>query len=134
VSRSGAVVFDVRKNQVSTVKKETGLIALSITGNDIGFTAILKACVFYYFGNCDTAIANARRNLYNPQIFNGYSALIKEIQRNFMTTRDVTTIYQTAYLSFFEDYTEQCNKVRFNRALRGPLMLQDTRKYYLKSF
>jgi lysophospholipase L1-like esterase len=100
------------------------LVTLSIGGNDVGFSSILIACVFNPLGSCTTNIANARTTMYQGTLYDNYFAMINLMITDLnwcppggtgrSRTEDCFTIlYQTAYPSFFESYTPQCNKVKF---------------------
>jgi len=112
------------------------LVTLSIGGNDIGFGSILQACVFYPLGRCTNAIDNARTTLYGGNFYNNYFNMINLMIDTLNwcppsgRSRGLdcfTIVYQTAYPSFFESYTTQCNNVGFLPAIGGPRLTQDLR-------
>lgn len=67
VACSGATTADVTNNQLSALSSSTTLVSMSIGGNDVGFAAVLEACVIYGTSTCvtriDAAEAQARSEL-----------------------------------------------------------------------
>ena len=109
-------------------KHITGLITLSVPGNDIGFTTVLKACVFFPLQDCPGALANARDLLYAETLFNIYMGLIGDIVA-VIAPMYYTTIHQTALSIILRELYDTAQQCRFNRFLGGPLMTQDLREY-----
>jgi hypothetical protein len=116
-----------------------GLVTLSIGGNDVGFGKILKACVFIPLGGCQTAIDNARTILYGGTLFDNYNSMMAPMitDLNWCPKAVATApraqdcfsmIYQTAYPSFFESYTTQCNNIGFTPVIGGWSLTQQLRK------
>jgi lysophospholipase L1-like esterase len=66
---SGAKTTDVNANQLSALSSSTGLVSITIGGNDVGFSNIMTACVLYGESDCVAAVnkaeAYANANLAN---------------------------------------------------------------------
>lgn len=58
---SGARTGDVLNNQLSAINSGTGLISISIGGNDAGFADVMTTCVLYSESTCLARIEEARR-------------------------------------------------------------------------
>lgn len=71
LSCTGAVMKDVQEQQITDLNRDQGFILLSIGGNDVGFSKVLKACVFKpggpYSGSCDDAIEAAEKILMSTE-------------------------------------------------------------------
>ncbi|MFF2653470.1 SGNH/GDSL hydrolase family protein [Streptomyces sp. NPDC058045] len=57
---SGAITTDVLNNQVDALNAGTGLVSITIGGNDGGFTDVMLTCVLQSEKTCLDAISNAR--------------------------------------------------------------------------
>ncbi|MEU0808602.1 SGNH/GDSL hydrolase family protein [Streptomyces sp. NPDC005970] len=62
---SGAKTGDVLNNQLGPLSSSTGLVSISIGGNDAGFADVMTTCVLPGESNCLTAVANARTYVQN---------------------------------------------------------------------
>ncbi|WP_069814271.1 SGNH/GDSL hydrolase family protein [Streptomyces sp. TP-A0874] len=60
---SGAVTGDVLSNQLGPLNANTGLVSISIGGNDIGFADVMTTCVLQSESNCLARIDRARAEL-----------------------------------------------------------------------
>lgn len=58
---SGAKTTDVNANQLSALSSSTGLVSITIGGNDVGFSNIMTQCVLYGESQCVAAV-NAAEN------------------------------------------------------------------------
>ena len=56
---SGAVTTDVLNNQLGGLNSSTGLVSITIGGNDAGFANIMTTCVTGSDASCTTAVNNA---------------------------------------------------------------------------
>lgn len=104
--------------QLGAFHGSTTFVTLSIGGNDVQFSTILKTCVFGLLGNCDDSIGDARTTLYSGVMHTNYVNVINQIltrtawqQRPAANKR--TVIYQTGYSQFFDAYTDQCDGTSF---------------------
>ncbi|MFC3577325.1 SGNH/GDSL hydrolase family protein [Streptomyces yaanensis] len=57
---SGAVTTDVINNQLGTLSASTGLVSLTIGGNDAGFADVMTTCVLQSDSACLSRIATAK--------------------------------------------------------------------------
>jgi len=108
------------------VTSDDKVITLSIGGNNLGFSSILKSCTYGDFsrGRCQTLITSARNTLYSAQFYDDYQYMLSAIMNNAnfcpdkQNTQDPnncrTVLYQTAYPSFFDDFTVLCNSISFS--------------------
>jgi lysophospholipase L1-like esterase len=77
VACSGAKTTDVNANQLSALSSSTGLVSITIGGNDIGFSNIMTTCVLYSESACVAAVnqaeafANANLNNLLNVTYNG---------------------------------------------------------------
>ncbi|NBM20983.1 SGNH/GDSL hydrolase family protein [Streptomyces sp. GC420] len=62
---SGAVTTDVINNQLGALNSSTGLVSISIGGNDAGFADVMTTCVLESTTNCLNRIDTARSYVNN---------------------------------------------------------------------
>jgi hypothetical protein len=62
---SGAKTGDVLGNQLGPLNSGTGLVSISIGGNDAGFGSVMSTCVLPGESNCLDAVANSRTYVQN---------------------------------------------------------------------
>ncbi|MFE1954456.1 MULTISPECIES: SGNH/GDSL hydrolase family protein [Streptomyces] len=60
VACSGAVTGDVLNNQLGPLNSSTGLVSISIGGNDAGFADVMTTCVLYSESTCVNRVNQAR--------------------------------------------------------------------------
>jgi lysophospholipase L1-like esterase len=60
VACSGAVTGDVLNNQLGSLNSSTGLVSISIGGNDAGFADVMTTCVLYSESTCVDRVNQAR--------------------------------------------------------------------------
>ncbi|KAF1981021.1 SGNH hydrolase [Aulographum hederae CBS 113979] len=122
--------------QLGAIKDTTDFVTLSIGGNDVKFSTILKACVYGIAGDCDQAIAGGRGNLYDGVMHTNYFNVINEIldRMRWQDRREFyqrTSIYQTGYSQFFDSFTDQCDTTSFfpyDGLNIAPLMKKELRR------
>lgn len=109
---------------------------LSVGGNDILFSRILKSCVLWN-GECAQRLTDGRNILYGDDLFKDYIRLTSIImgytQWQSRTLDSVpakkTLLYATGYPPFFDTWTGQCNDTTFlPGGLIGPKMTQQRRQ------
>ncbi|MFL6163431.1 MAG: SGNH/GDSL hydrolase family protein [Jatrophihabitantaceae bacterium] len=77
VACSGAKTTDVNANQLASLNSGTGLVSITIGGNDVGFSNIMTTCVLYSESSCVAAVnqaeayANANLNNLLNTTYNG---------------------------------------------------------------
>jgi lysophospholipase L1-like esterase len=59
VACSGAKTTDVNANQLSALSSSTGLVSITIGGNDVGFSDIMQTCVLGSTSDCVAAVNTA---------------------------------------------------------------------------
>ncbi|MDQ2838336.1 MAG: SGNH/GDSL hydrolase family protein [Actinomycetota bacterium] len=59
VACSGAKTTDVNANQLSALSSSTGLVSITIGGNDVGFSNIMETCVLGSTDDCVAAVNSA---------------------------------------------------------------------------
>ncbi len=126
IACTGAITSDVMSQQSPKVTSNDKILTLSIGGNNLGFSSILKSCIYgaFILGRCQTLIANARNTLYSAQFYHDYQSMLSAVTNNANfcpekeDTQDPnncrTVLYQTAYPSFFDDFTVLCNSISFS--------------------
>ena len=122
--------------QLGAVSESTSFLTLSIGGNDVSFSKILKRCVYGLnanLGSCDDFIANARKKMYSKQLYDNYNNVLNSAleklnyeQRDSSAKR--TVLYQTGYPQFFDSFTTQCDSVTFMWGFIGPKMTRELRR------
>ena len=58
---SGATTADVLGGQLSALSPSTTLVSLTVGGNDVGFSSVMKTCVLGSTSTCESAVAAAER-------------------------------------------------------------------------
>lgn len=105
---TGAVTADI-DGQLGGAINNLDLVTLSIGGNDLEFSTIIKACMYRPFGrfqgSCDDALNRARSTLL-PQLRGRLRGVLDRITRN-GTPRQGVAIQ--LYPSFFNADTPWCN-------------------------
>ncbi|WP_433664092.1 SGNH/GDSL hydrolase family protein [Nocardia sp. CA-128927] len=77
---SGATTQDVRSGQLNVLNDRTGLVTLTAGGNDVGFSDILRSCVFPASdASCDAAV-NAGINYANRTLPGRLDGLYQDIK------------------------------------------------------
>ena len=69
---SGAKTTDVNNNQLSALSSSTGLVSITIGGNDVGFSSIMTTCVIGSTSDCVAAVnaAEAKAQSTLPGLLN----------------------------------------------------------------
>ena len=118
------------------INLQTGILTLSIGGNDIEFDKLLKRCVFgTNLDRCNQQLSASRDILYSTQMFQDYGRLMDIIlaytgwkQRNAQQDpKRRTLLYVTGYPAFFDDWTEQCDSKSFNPFIGGVKLTKEVR-------
>lgn len=65
VACSGATTTDVNANQLSALSASTGLVSITIGGNDVGFANIMETCVLEGTDECVAAVNAAESKAQN---------------------------------------------------------------------
>ncbi|MHA6759088.1 SGNH/GDSL hydrolase family protein [Streptacidiphilus sp. PAMC 29251] len=63
---SGATTADVLSGQLAGLNSSTGLVSISIGGNDAGFTNTMETCVLEGTSACQSAVATAETYINGP--------------------------------------------------------------------
>ena len=144
MSCTGHVTTQVENEQIVPFGERllhAGLVTLSIGGNDVKFSDMVKACIAGLRGyDCEKAINTGRELLYS-EVFPKYGSMMELMQERLDWCNNEgtgtgrrrydceTLVYQTAYPSFFESYTEQCDGVNFRPPgiPNGPKITRDIR-------
>lgn len=129
---------DPVNNQLNQVRKDTTFVTLSIGGNDALFASVLGVCVYGKAMSgvgkkCSAAREQSRLLLYGKDFHARYFKVLNHLiaeKFNWQTdTHDTSVIYQTSYVQFFDDYTEQCDSTSFLKVNpNAPKMKQDLRR------
>ena len=75
---SGATTDDVIAGQLGPVNSSTGLVSMSIGGNDAGFSDVMTTCVLYSESTCLARVEEAKtyiRNVLPGKLDNVYNAI-----------------------------------------------------------
>ncbi len=86
---------------------------LTIGGNNVGFRAILTACIYRFYawrsGDCATEIANSQAIIDSNDFSTGLTQSINDALKK--ATNPDFHLFVTGYAAFFNQDTTQCNKV-----------------------
>ncbi|KAL8833427.1 MAG: hypothetical protein Q9170_004270 [Blastenia crenularia] len=86
---------------------------LTIGGNNVGFRAILTACIYRFYawrsGDCNTEIANSQAIIDSPDFASSLSQAINDAVGK--AQNPDFRLYVTGYAAFFNEDTDQCNNV-----------------------
>jgi GDSL-like Lipase/Acylhydrolase family len=111
LSCTGHVVDDMIATQIPDTDVDQQVVTLSIGGNDLGFSKILKACVFKPGGplsdDCDETIETARTYLEDKlekTLRKGYDAIFNRITDDYKRK-----MFIQLYPNFFQEDTDWCN-------------------------
>lgn len=86
---------------------------LTIGGNNVGFRAILTACIYRFYawrsGDCTEELAKSQAIMDSPDFANGLAQAIKDAMGK---AKDPSfRLFVTGYAAFFNEDTDQCNNV-----------------------
>lgn len=120
--------------QLGAVSEDTSFLTLSIGGNDVKFSAVLKRCVYGILPivskTCDELIADGRSKLYSTDMYDNYNNVVSSALEKLRYERrwsKRTALYQTGYPQFFDSFTTQCDTVGFS-LFAGPKITQELRR------
>ncbi|KAI1772477.1 SGNH hydrolase [Hypoxylon cercidicola] len=105
---------------------------LSVGGNDLGFFAVMNACVFrfynFYSGTCESALADTQAQIESDEFEQRLQVVITEILDAVRWEKKpwfFVTI--TGYARFFNDVTDACDDMSFGIWWNGPKLKKDLR-------
>ena len=106
---------------------------LSLGGNDLGFFAVMNACVFrfysFYSGTCDTALQNAHEQIQSPEFEQRLQMVVVEmLDKVHWEKQPWFTITVTGYARFFNDETDDCDDYSFGIWWKGPKLKKEMRQ------
>lgn len=105
---SGATSQDIRDKQINTIADGSAdLITVSAGGNDVGFEAILKACVYLATdqAGCDKALTDGHNNV--AKMRENIDSMVADLSRK--VSKDGVIIY-TMYAKFWNDAENYCDQ------------------------
>ena len=94
---SGAKTGDVLSGQLGGLSTSTGLVSVTIGGNDAGFTSVIENCILQNDAGCQTAINNAEtfiRNTLPGLLDNTYHAIRSHAPNASVVVLDYPHFYQ----------------------------------------
>ncbi|KAL7626963.1 hypothetical protein AAE478_003738 [Parahypoxylon ruwenzoriense] len=105
---------------------------LSIGGNDLGFFAVMNACIFrfynFYSGTCEAALENTRAEIESDEFENRLEIVIMEIlDKVRWEKKPWFFITVTGYARFFNDLTDDCDEMSLGIWWDGPKLKKDLR-------
>lgn len=123
----------IQNNQLEQIQDGTELVTLSIGGNDVFFGPILKPCILGVARKCEKRKKEGMDEMYSRDFHKRYNqVLTKIVQDKLRWSRDDsdshTSLYVTSYLQFFDDWTDQCDKVKFSSIPLGPKITKELRR------
>ncbi|KAI4866939.1 SGNH hydrolase [Hypoxylon rubiginosum] len=105
---------------------------LSVGGNDLGFFAVMNACVFrfynFYSGTCAAALADARAQIEGDEFEERLRVAAAEVLDAVRwEKRPWFSITVTGYARFFDDATDACDDMSFGVWWDGPKLTRGLR-------
>jgi lysophospholipase L1-like esterase len=100
---SGAKTTDVNSNQLSHLSGTTGLVTITIGGNDAGFSNVIINCALYYF-TCSGAIKEA-----NEFIEKKLPALLETTYKDISSRATTALVVVLGYPKLFTKEGTTCN-------------------------
>jgi lysophospholipase L1-like esterase len=97
VACSGATTADVLSGQLSTLSSSTGLVSISIGGNDAGFSSTMETCVLDGTSSCQSAVATAETYINGPlaaRLDATYAAIRSHAPNAHVVVLDYPHLYQ----------------------------------------
>lgn len=97
VACSGATTVDVINNQLGPLNSTTGLVSISIGGNDAGFADVMTTCVLYSESTCLNRVAQAvayADNTLPGLLDNAYNAIRSKAPNAHVVVLGYPHIYQ----------------------------------------
>lgn len=97
VACSGATTTDVLNNQLSGLSSSTGLVSISIGGNDAGFSSTMTTCVLQGTSSCLSAVATAESYINNQlaaRLDTTYAAIRAHAPNAHVVVLDYPHLYQ----------------------------------------
>jgi lysophospholipase L1-like esterase len=97
VACSGATTSDVLSGQLSGLNSSTGLVSISIGGNDAGFSDTMETCVLDGTSSCLSAVATAESFINTqlaPKLDAVYAAIRQDAPNAHVVVLDYPHLYQ----------------------------------------
>lgn len=121
--------------QAQDVADSEKMVTLSIGGNDVFFSDIVKSCFVKINGGCTSQLDQSFTKLYSADFLAGYNTLLVNLVNNLnfcaagSSNPDFcrTSIFQTGYPSFFVEYSGQCDSASFFGPV-GPFITKEKRR------
>lgn len=104
VACSGATTADVLSGQLGGLNSSTGLVSLSIGGNDAGFTSTMETCVLQGTSSCLSAVSTAEAYINGPlasRLDATYAAIHAAAPNAHVVVVDYPHLYQVPGSCFF---------------------------------
>lgn len=132
VSCSGYTTTDVTDFQQPQVDADVDMMTLTVGGNNVGFGAIVNACVYRFTasasGDCDQALADADNKISTTlwnEVWNTVFGLLKK------ATKPTFRLYVTGYVKYWNADTDQCSNAAWTywkASAQGNEMTKERRK------
>lgn len=97
VACAGATSSDVLNNQLGPLNSGTGLVSLTIGGNDVGFSSVMQTCVLGSDSDCINAV-NAAENTANTVLPGSLHTLFGAIRSHAPSAHVVVLDYPHLYI------------------------------------
>jgi hypothetical protein len=102
VTCAGATTSDVINSQVNALSGSTGLVSITIGGNDIGFSSVMETCVLESTSSCISAVdqAESEANTTLPgELDSAYSAISAHAPNARVVVLSYTELYDLSQSS-----------------------------------
>lgn len=119
VACSGATTEDVRKTQLGALGSDTGLVTISIGGNDVGFSHILSTCKLGSEDSCAEAVSTAEatfRTELPPKLTATYTEIRRAAPRARLVVLGYPRLFETTSCGFLSMSVD--NRTVLNRGAR----------------
>ena len=110
----GASSLNTLYSQVPRIG-DSDVVSITVGGNEVDFFVVLNACVYQWWplGTCEKEMATARTLVQSTSFINNFNKMVARTKRKVDDNDGVLLV--TGYAAFFNDQTEQCNKISFSK-------------------
>ena len=110
---SGAKTPKVTSDQIPSLKNGIQLATLTVGGNDANLIGILAACIYNWNKDprldCDKTLEDSQNTINGPAFASNFDDLINKLKPKMADAN--SKIFWTGYSHFWDDSTNECDKV-----------------------
>lgn len=130
---------NVIDSQISTIKDPQDIITVTAGGNDVFFSELVSICIYSYtswdhdqYISCEKIIRDSQAMIASDELLNNLKAMFRAAQGK-LKDHGLAAVYAVLYPRFFDDTTDQCDKVSWSTWLAWPsydYLTQERRKTF----